>query len=175
MCNDCKDNLQVFLNIKSACVYLKNRALPLTNVKDDCLNREEIDSTNNGKAAVESNDEITCWFCTKATGREGLVPLNESKENAFVVDMLNEHIPKLNLNNSEELLTCKTCLDSFQALLNFIIKCMDVEEKINKYIEIEGTDDQGQIELKNVQQFTFKLMLKDEIECFGVNEKGGGI
>ncbi|KAJ8933079.1 hypothetical protein NQ314_014233 [Rhamnusium bicolor] len=95
MCNDCKNNMQVFLNIKSASVYLKNRALPLTEFKDDSLNREEIDSRNNGKAAVESNDEITCWFCTKASGREGLVPLNESKENAFVVDMLNEHIPEL--------------------------------------------------------------------------------
>lgn len=47
-----------------------------------------------------------------------------------------------------------------------------MEEKINKYTEIKGTNHEGQVELKDVQQFIFDPTVKLKIDLFGVNELG---
>ncbi|KAJ8930690.1 hypothetical protein NQ314_016487 [Rhamnusium bicolor] len=48
----------------------------------------------------------------------------------FIVDMIQKHIPELCLNNAKEIFTCVVCQNSLENLSNFIMKCLDVEERI---------------------------------------------
>ncbi|KAJ8932233.1 hypothetical protein NQ314_014820, partial [Rhamnusium bicolor] len=75
------------------------------------------------------------------------------------------------LNNTEELLTCHSCLDSLKGFLSFTTNCVNVDENL-KCDKIEDTDDKGQIELKDIPQFTFRPTPKYEIEFCDVNEVG---
>ncbi|KAJ8963689.1 hypothetical protein NQ314_005441, partial [Rhamnusium bicolor] len=70
MCNECLEKLLVPLHLISTCVY-------------------------NVNSVVEAGDQWKCWFCTKFTERDGLIPLNESKENMFLLDILQEYFPEL--------------------------------------------------------------------------------
>ncbi|KAJ8963693.1 hypothetical protein NQ314_005445 [Rhamnusium bicolor] len=130
-------------------------------ITKDCVswNLEEFENTGNANLI----DQVKCCFCTRAAGREDFILVNESKENMFLVNMLEKRIPELNLNSTQELLTCETCHDSLQGILSLV---KTSEEAKNKYSEIE---DEGQMELNTVQEFTTKGTLKYDIDgCDGM-------
>ncbi|KAJ8963688.1 hypothetical protein NQ314_005440 [Rhamnusium bicolor] len=166
MCNECLEQILRPLHLISTCVYIKDK-----NENGVSLDIEEFDSIYNVNSTVETRDQWKCCFCTKITERDGLISLTDSKENMFLLDMLEEHFPELNLTNTEVLLTCETCLNSLQGLLSLIKNRLNVEEKIRTYTELDETSSKGQVQLNDAQEFTLKPILKFESELCDVNDK----
>lgn len=97
ICSDCDVNLKKCYDFKITSLPLENKTLPNAEHKKNC----EKNLEKQGKNYKLMGKQTQCCFCRKVI-EEFLYDLSEIKENIFLIDLIQTHIP--------EMVSCFKCL-----------------------------------------------------------------
>ncbi|CAG9820642.1 unnamed protein product [Phaedon cochleariae] len=149
LCSQCAENLQKSFEFKS--VYIEDIKLPRL------LYEEEY-----------KDDTVTgvCYFCMVVRKS----PANKEDKQTFMKEMLKNVSPQFAKIDDELYFICSKCTKPVTDFVNFMRNCLRVEEKIEKYRKIHGTNIDGQVDLHSVKMFGFGE-ITSEIESVYIKEE----
>ncbi|KAJ8948475.1 hypothetical protein NQ318_000011 [Aromia moschata] len=183
MCYGCAETLQTAFDFKSACIYTEDCLYPFIEGKSKVrLDLREIYLKVNDNEDVESVEgREVCRFCMKPSDSGCCTPLDVIEENVEIKKLLENYFPKwgffeiqilrdLVMGVIEKPVACENCRSFLLQYSLFVTSFSHVELQIQSYAKTLGRDCVGEIDLRQVREFSLSNVTKREVETIA-NDK----
>ncbi|KAJ8948485.1 hypothetical protein NQ318_000021, partial [Aromia moschata] len=169
MCYECAETLQTGFDFKSACMYTEDCLYPFIEGKSEPrLDLWEVYLKINDSKDVESvKGREVCRFCMKPSDSDCCTPVDVIEENVEIKKLLENYLPEVVMGVIEKPVACKNCCNFLHQYSLFVTSFLHVEQQIQSYFKTLGRDYFGEIDLRQVRDFSLSSVTKREAETNG--------
>ncbi|KAJ8948490.1 hypothetical protein NQ318_000027 [Aromia moschata] len=173
MCYGCAETLKTAFDFKSACIYTEDCLYPfIEGTSETRLDLREIYLKVNDNEDVESvNGCEVCRFCMKLSDSGRCTPVEVIEENVDVKKLLEYYVPEVVMGAFEKPVACENCLSFLRQYSLFVTRFSNIEQQIQSYAKTLGRDCVGEIDLRQMRDFSLSNVTKLEVETIA-NDKG---
>ncbi|KAJ8957907.1 hypothetical protein NQ318_001904 [Aromia moschata] len=154
LCSCCFQALQRLFDFKTNCLsnddYLRTFLPCDISVK---LILEEIIYRNTFEVKIKCEEERVCRLCLRYFDIQSFTQLDNIEDDIFLKDMMQKCLAEIDLCVTHSPRMCEECMENLQSHFNFVICCLDNDEKIKNYAVTQGTDNDGRVDLNNVLKY----------------------
>ncbi|KAJ8948487.1 hypothetical protein NQ318_000024 [Aromia moschata] len=168
MCYGCAETLKTALDFKSACIYTEDCLYPFIEGKNETrLDLWEIYfKVNDSKDVVSVEGREVCRFCMKLSDSDRCTPIDMMIEkNMEIKKLLENYLPEVIMGAIEKPVACENCYNFLRQYSLFVTSFSHVEQQIQSHaIRTLGRDCVGEIDLRQVRDFSLDKLIKREVE-----------